>query len=185
MRVARQFSNVVSASAIVQGSVTARSDFQTEVVTLQGVDLDAHLRTTSLREQILSGSLDAYRTHPAGVMLGSILADRLQIRVGMNITLTGVENEKKTFTVCAIFRSGNNIIDERRGYVSTRAAQALLKKPYLTTSIIFRLRDADRATELSDHFRAPLRPPLPLLAGARGRQPGHLLHPCACRPASP
>lgn len=152
MRVARQFSNVVSASAIVQGNVTARSDFQSEVVTIQGVDLDAHLRTTSLREQILAGSLDAYRAHPAGLMLGSLLADRLQIRVGNNVILTGAENEKKTFTLCAIFRSGNNIIDERRGYVTTRAAQAILKKPYLTTSIVFRLRDADRAPELADHF---------------------------------
>lgn len=152
MRVSRQFSNVVAASAIVQGNVTARSDFQTEVVTIQGIDLDAHIHTTSLREQILSGSLDTYRTHPAGLMLGSLLAERLQVKVGTNVILTGAENEKKTFTVCAIFRSGNNIIDERRGYVTTRAAQSLLKKPYLTTSIVFRLRDPDRAPQLAEHF---------------------------------
>lgn len=152
MRTARQFSNVVSASAIVQGNITARTDFQTEVLAIQGIDLDAHMRTTSLREQIIAGSLDSYRTNPAGLMLGSLMAERLQIRPGMNITLAGVDNEKKTFTVCAVFRSGNNIIDERRGYVSTRAAQTLLKKPYLTTAILFRLRDPDRAPALSDHF---------------------------------
>ncbi len=153
MRVARQFSNVVACAPIVQGSVSIRSDFQSEVVTMQGIDLSQHLRTTSLRDQIISGSLEAYRNHPAGIMLGKLLADKLQIKVGANVTLVGAgAGEQKVFTLCAIFRSGNNIIDERYGYVTLRAAQALLKKPYLVSKIIFKLRDPERATALAAHF---------------------------------
>ena len=152
MRVARQFSNVVACAPLVQGSVGVRSDFQSEVVTLQGIDLSQQLRATSLRDQIISGSLDVYRNHQAGLMLGKLLADKLQIKVGANVTLVGTGGELKVFTVCAIFRSGNNIIDERYGYVTLRAAQALLKKPYLVSKIIFKLRDPDRATALAAHF---------------------------------
>ena len=153
MRVSRQFSNVVACTPIVQGSASIRSDFQSEVLTMQGIDLNQHLRTTSLRDQIISGSLEAYRNHPAGIMLGKLLADKLQIKVGANVTLVGAAaGEAKVFTLCAIFRSGNNIIDERYGYVTLRAAQALLKKPYLVSKIIFKLRDPDRAPALAAHF---------------------------------
>lgn len=153
MRVARQFSNVVACTPIVQGSASIRSDFQSEVLTMQGIDLNQHLRTTSLRDQIVSGSLETYRNHPAGIMLGKLLADKLQIKVGANVTLVGAAaGEAKVFTLCAIFRSGNNIIDERYGYVTLRAAQALLKKPYLVSKIIFKLRDPERAPALAAHF---------------------------------
>ena len=52
----------------------------------------------------------------------------------------------------AIFRSGNNIIDERRGYVNMRLAQSLLEKPSLVSQIIVTLRDPDRAPALANHF---------------------------------
>ena len=55
-------------------------------------------------------------------------------------------------TLAAIFRSGNNVIDERRGYVALRIAQSILKKPSLVTQIIVTLRDPGRAPALADHM---------------------------------
>jgi lipoprotein-releasing system permease protein len=152
MRIARQFSNVLACAPIVQGTVTARGDFQNEVMTLQGIDLDLELRATALRDQIISGNLNNYRVNPSGLILGSLLADKMQIKVGDSVTLLGAGDEKKAMTVSAIFRSGNNVIDERRGYVAMRVAQMLLEKPSLVSEIIVTLRDPSRAPALAAHF---------------------------------
>ncbi len=152
MRVARQFSNVSACAPVVQGTVAIRSNFTSEVLNVQGIDLEAHLAATALRNQIIAGRIEDFRASPAGIMLGSLLADKLQVGVGDTVQMSGPDPKPRTFTVAAIFRSGNNIIDERRGYIDQRAAQALLKKPGLVSSIIVKLRDPDRAPEIAAHF---------------------------------
>lgn len=154
MRVARQFSNVAACAAVVQGTVGVRSAFTTEVLNLQGIDLDPYLATTSLRTQIIAGSVENYRANPASIILGSLLAEKLQAVLGDVIQLTGADGKAKNFTIQAIFRSGNNIIDERRGYIDDRLAQALLKKPGLVSIIMVKLRDPERAPQLATHFES-------------------------------
>ncbi len=152
MRVARQFPDVIACAPFVQGNVTVRGDFQTEVMTMQGIDLDLQLRATALREQIIAGSLNDYRVNPSGLMLGSLLADKLQVKVGDNVTVLGANDERKSMTVAAIFRSGVNAIDERRGYLNLRVGQALLEKPSMVSQIIVTMREPERAPALSEHF---------------------------------
>ena len=152
MRVARQFPNVLACAPLVQGNVTARGDFQTEIMGVQGIDLELQLRATALSNQIIAGNINDFRVNPAGLMLGSLLADKLQLKVGDNVTLLGNGGERKAMTLCAVFRSGVNAIDERRGYVAIRVAQDLLEKPSLVSQIIVTLRDPERAPALSQHF---------------------------------
>lgn len=152
MKVSKEFSDVLACAPIVRGSVTIHNGYQSDMLTIQGIDLNAHLRTTTLKEQIIKGSLDTYRYNPNCIMLGSLFATKLQIKVGDTVTLQGIDPKKKTFTVAAIFRSGNNIIDERYGYVSIRTAQELLKRPFLISRIIYKIRDPERAPALATHF---------------------------------
>lgn len=152
MGVIRQFSNVIACAPIVQGNLTAQGDFQSEVITLQGIDLDLQLQATSLGKQIIKGDLNDYRVRPGGLILGSLLAERMQVTVGDNVTLVGVTGLRKVATVSAIASSGNNIIDERRGYINIRLAQTLLNKPSLVSMIVVTLRDPDTAPQLARHF---------------------------------
>ncbi len=152
MRVTRQFSNVIACAPIVQGNITARGDFQSEVMTLQGIDLELQLRATALREQIIAGNIEDFRVNPTGLIMGSLLVDKMQIKVGDNVTLVDSDNNRKVMTLVAVFRSGNNVIDERRGYVALRLGQTLLKKPSMVSQIIVTLRDPNRAPSVADHF---------------------------------
>ena len=152
MRIARQFSNVLACSPVVLGTVSARGDFQTEVVNMVGIDLEQHLRATALGDQIVQGSLASFRTNPTGIIMGSLLADKMQLKVGDNVTLLGAGTQKKAMTLVAVSRSGNNIIDERRAYVATRVAQSLLEKPSMVSQIIVTLRDPERAPSLAMQF---------------------------------
>lgn len=151
MRVARSFSNVLGAAPVVRGNSNASSSFQSEVIRLEGIDLRYHLEATALRDQIILGKLDNFRGHPYSIMLGALLADKLQVKVGDNLILTG-KSENKTFNVAAVFRTGVNVVDENRGYIHIKTAQSLLGKPADASLIIVRLRDADRAPQLSEHF---------------------------------
>ena len=130
MRVTRQFSNVIACAPIVQGNITARGDFQSEVMTLQGIDLELQLRATALREQIIAGNIEDFRVNPTGLIMGSLLVDKMQIKVGDNVTLVDSDNNRKVMTLVAVFRSGNNVIDERRGYVGLRLGQNLVKETF-------------------------------------------------------
>ena len=152
MRVARQFSDVIACAPIVIGNVSAQGDFQTEVINMYGIDLDRQLRATALGDQIIAGKLADYRTRPDGIILGSLLAGKMQLKVGDGVTLIGNGTQRKAMTVSAIFRSGNNIIDERRGYVNMRLAQSLLQKPSMVSQIVVTLRNPERAPAIAQHF---------------------------------
>ncbi|GAB4244143.1 MAG: ABC transporter permease [Candidatus Methylacidiphilales bacterium] len=151
MRVARSFSNVLGAAPIIRGSVSIASSFQSEVLRLEGIDMRYHLGATALREQIISGTIDGFGAQPSAIILGWMLADKLQVRVGDNVTVTAPTGTR-TFKVVALSRSGINIIDETRGYINLSVAQSLLGKPSAASIITLRLRDPSRAPELAAHL---------------------------------
>jgi len=152
MRVARTFSNVLAAAPVVRGTSSASSGFQNEIIRLEGIDLRYHLATTTLKDQIIAGSIENFQSNPYSIMIGSLLAEKLGgVKVGDTLTLTG-KKENKVFVIGAIFRSGINVIDESRGYVHIKTAQSLLGRPSDASIIIVRLRDADRAPQLADQF---------------------------------
>jgi len=152
MRVARQFSNVRACAPVLMGSITLRSALQTEIAQAQGIDLRLHLAATSLGQQIIAGSIDSFRNVPQSLMVGELLAQRLQIGVGENVSVVGADGSSQSFRVAAIFRSGVNAIDESRTYFHLGILQNLLQRPQTVSSIVVSLRDPERAPELAQHF---------------------------------
>jgi len=152
MRISRQFSNVVACSPVLRGTVGARAGFQTTTIDLFGIDPTAHLRTTDLAKQIISGRFDDFRNNPMSVILGYKLADQLEVGNGDTVQLLSPGGEYWRFTVAATARSGVSTIDSSRVYAHGRVAGRLLKKPYEASMIIYKLRDRDRAPALADHF---------------------------------
>jgi lipoprotein-releasing system permease protein len=152
MRVSRQFSNVVSCSPVLRGNVSARSGFETTTVELFGIDPPSHLRTTDLAKQIVDGKFDDFRNNTSSVIVGTRLADLLEVRPGDPIQLLSPGGEYWRFNVAAIARSGVSAIDSTRIYGHTRVVQRLLNKPYQASMIVYKLRDPDRAPALAVRF---------------------------------
>jgi lipoprotein-releasing system permease protein len=152
MRVSRQFSNVVSCSPILRGTLSARAGFENATVEVYGIDPALHLQTTDLAHQITDGSLYEFRNKPASVIVGSRLAEMLNLEVGDTVQLLSPGGEYRRFGVAAIARSGVGTIDTTRLYCHARVAQTLLRKPYAASLIIYKLRDPDRAPALARHF---------------------------------
>jgi lipoprotein-releasing system permease protein len=154
MRVSREFSNVVACSPVIRGTISARAGFQTTTADLYGIDPPSHLRTTDLAKQIVAGRFDDFRNNTTSVIVGNRLADFLQADPGDTIQLLSPGGEYWRFTVAAVARSGVSAIDSSRVYAHARVAQRLLKKSYQASMIIYKLRDPDRAPELSVHFES-------------------------------
>ena len=152
MRISRRFSNVVACSPVLRGTLSARAGFENATVDLFGIDLRLHLQTTNLAQQIETGSLDDFRNNPNSLIIGSRLAEVLQVEPGDSVQLLSPDGEYRRFVVAATARSGVGVVDAARIYCHAKVAQSLLRKPYPTSLIIYKLRDPDRAPALAKHF---------------------------------
>jgi len=154
MRVSRQFSNVVSCSPILRGTLSARSGFENATVDLYGIEPALHLQTTDLAHQLIDGDVNDFRNKPNSVIVGSRLAETLNVEVGDTVQLLSPGGQYRRFAVAAIARSGVGSIDSTRMYCHARVAQTLLHKPYAASMIIYKLRDPDRAPALAQYFES-------------------------------
>ena len=152
MRISRQFSNVVSCSPILRGTLSARSGFENATIDLYGIEPALHLQTTDLGKQIRDGSFDNFRNKPNSVIVGTRLAAVLNVGVGDTVQLLSPGGQYRRFAVAATARSGVGAIDLTRIYCHARVAQTLLHKPFQASMIIYKLRDRDRAPALAKHF---------------------------------
>jgi lipoprotein-releasing system permease protein len=152
MRVIREFSNVIACAPVLENNATVETDFLSVVFRLQGIDLDTQLQATDLRSYMIAGDLANFRQKSSGLLLGSLLAQKIHAQVGNAVSIIGPAGEARSFEVCGIFRSGDNMIDEKQGFIHLRVAQSLLKKPSEVSFIIVKLRDPDRAPELATHL---------------------------------
>jgi lipoprotein-releasing system permease protein len=149
MRTIREFSNVIACAPVLEDNASIQSDFRNEVCRVLGIDLTAHLLATDLRTQMIDGDLAVFRNTPSGVLLGSILAAKINAKVGDLISLMAAGGEARSFRVCGIVQTGDNLLDERRGYIHLRESQSLLGKPSAVSEIIVKMRDPERAPQLA------------------------------------
>ena len=154
MRVSRQFADVASCSAVLRGTVSARAGFDNATVDLFGIDAAQHLQTTNLQQQLTSGDLDDFRNNPNAIIIGSRLADALQVAPGDSLQLLSPGGEYRRFAIAATARSGVGVVDVVRVYCHARVAQALLKKPFAASMIVYKLRDPQRAPALARSFES-------------------------------
>lgn len=152
IQVLSSYSQVVACSPIVEGRAFLRSGFSTEAISLQGIDLDLHLRTTDFGKQVSKGSMDDFRNNPSGVCVGASLAERMRLFSGEDIFIIGPDNETRRFRIDVIYETGVWDFDIKNVFVHMRTAQSLLHKPYFTSFMLVKLRDPSRAPELASEF---------------------------------
>lgn len=142
----RKFRNVAGVSTVVEGSVIADSSFKNDSAKVYGIKLDDHLAVSDLAAQVKrgSGSLDEFRGTPQGVLIGKVLAERLQLTVGDSFILQA-GTEQRRYRVSAIYSTGVSDIDRVRIYLHLGEARSLLKKTIGASFIQVALFDRERA----------------------------------------
>lgn len=149
------FENVAGVSEIVGGSARLRTASRQESIYVYGVRLDDHIRVSDLSNQILFGDLEQFREKPQGVLLGSVLARRMQLQVGDSF-LIDTPDQSRRYRVAAIFETGVREIDQVRIYLHLPEARSLLKRPHGASFLQVNLRDPSRAVEEAERMEAIL-----------------------------
>ncbi len=152
----RRFPNVSGVSAVLHGPVVVRSSFKNESARIYGIDLENQLRVSDLGEQIIQGSLADYRQSPAGVLIGKVLADRLQVTIGESLVIEAGD-QRRRYRISAIYETGVSDIDKLRIYMSIGEARSLLKKATGASFIQVNLFDKDRAPQDAMRMQEVLR----------------------------
>ena len=147
------YPQVVAASPIVEGRTFLRSGFSEEAVSLQGIDLDLHLRTTDFAKQVTKGSIEDFRNDASGACVGVSLAERMNLVAGQDIFIRGPDNESRRFRIDVIYETGVWDFDIKNVFVHLRSAQSILHKPYYTSFMLVKLVDPDRAPEMAAEFQ--------------------------------
>jgi len=146
MEALKHFRNVAAASMVVRGSIVADSSFKNDTAQVFGIRLEDHLAVSDLLSQITRGSLEDYRRSPTGLLLGKVLADRLQLNIGDPLILRAGDQQRR-YHVSAIYETGVRDIDQVRIYMHLGEARSLLKRPTGASFIQIGLIDRDRAPQ--------------------------------------
>jgi len=146
MEALKEFQNVSGASMVVRGSAVADSSFKNDTAQVYGIQLEAHLAVSDLEKQISRGSLEEFRSAPSGILMGAVLAQRLQVDVGDSLILRANDQQRR-YRVCGIYETGVRDIDGVRIFMHLGEARSLLKKTTGASFIQVGLFDKDRAPE--------------------------------------
>ena len=149
----RKFANVSGVSTVVQGLVTLATNITTEDARVYGINLDDHLAVSDLGSQIIRGSLGDYRETPNGSLVGSVLAQRQNLRVGDSYMLE-VGGQARRYRVSAIYETGVSDIDRVRIYLHLSEARSLLQKPIGASFLQVNVFDRDRAPEDAERMQS-------------------------------
>jgi lipoprotein-releasing system permease protein len=162
MEALSRFSNVAGVAEVLHEDVIIRSSFKADTAQIYGVNIDGDtdnfFKVSNLESQIVQGSLDDFRTDPgASVLIGSVLARRLQVVPGDSIVVQiSSTNESRRYRIAAIFETGNEDIDRSRLYLPLQATRSLLHKTTEASYIQVTLYDKDRAPEDAAQMQATL-----------------------------
>ena len=152
----RDFPNVRGVSAVVRGNVQVTSSFKMEDAQVFGIRLEDHVRVSDLAEQVTSGQLDDFRNSPKGVLVGRVLADRLQLAVGDSIAVS-VRGSSRRLQVAAIYETGYREVDKTNIYLHQAEARSLLRRPTGATFLQISLVDPRRAPQDAARMEQVLR----------------------------
>jgi lipoprotein-releasing system permease protein len=143
----RRFNNVSGVAEVLRGDVFIDSSFKNDHAQVFGINLEDYLKVSDLSGHIVQGSLEDFRDEPdQGALVGSNLADRVQLSVGDSFILQ-VRGQSRRYRVAAIFETGVRDIDQVRVYLHLNEARSLLQKPTGATFIQVNLYDENRALE--------------------------------------
>ena len=77
---------------------------------------------------MVEGKFDLLASNPNGILIGSGIAEKMNLAVSDNINLTSSKSVNRTFTIIGIFKTNNSITDKTKSYINLSASQQLLKQ---------------------------------------------------------
>lgn len=121
--------------------------------TIAGVDILEEHKLFGIGDKLIQGNLYDVLTTDNGIIIGSGLAETMQVTVGERVTVTTVTGTRVLLRIVGIVQMGIGAIDNSRSYATLHTAQRLLQKDKsFITDINIKLRDLYTAKEKSKAY---------------------------------
>lgn len=82
----------------------------------------------NMESYIVEGSVMSLKNNINGILLGSGVASKMNVKTGDNISITSSAGITKVMKIIGIFQTNNSLVDKSTAYINIPFAQQLLKK---------------------------------------------------------
>ncbi|SEP40421.1 FtsX-like permease family protein [Mucilaginibacter sp. OK283] len=107
------------------------------------LEYDAMFKTG---KYIVAGSLNGVQGNLNGIIIGSGIAEKLNLGINDNITVTSSYNVVKVMKIAGIFTTGNSITDNAKSYMNITTAQQFIKEgPSYVSNIFINVPDPNES----------------------------------------
>ena len=107
----------------------------------------------NIKSFMVEGSIEALKNNQNGIVIGSGIAQKMNLKTGDNISITSSKGVSKTMNVVGIFQTNNSKEDKSRSYINIQPAQQLLKESasYIT-DINVNIKDSEQAPQYASRL---------------------------------
>ena len=81
-----------------------------------------------IKSFMVDGNFDLLKSNPNGIIIGSGVAEKMNLAINDNLNLTSSKSINRTFKVVGIFKTNNSVTDKTKSYINLSASQQLLKQ---------------------------------------------------------
>lgn len=123
--------------------------------TISGVDINRENKLYKLTNRLKSGSLNALKTNPDGLIMGNVLARKLNVQLGDKVTVTTPTGNTRVLRVVGTFGFGVGTVDNTKSYANLSTVQEMLQRdPSYITDIHVKMFDPMQALPFGKRLRA-------------------------------
>jgi lipoprotein-releasing system permease protein len=130
-----------------------------------GVNIEEQNTMFQLEQYIVEGKYSDLKANQNGIILGVGIAEKLNVRLADNISVTTAYGVSKVMKVVALLKTGVTNTDKTLSYTNISAAQQLNKQgASFITDIYVTINDYETAKKLIPKFKKELRKGTPIIS---------------------
>jgi lipoprotein-releasing system permease protein len=119
-----------------------------------GVEILEEDKLFDLKTKMKEGKLEDLLSYHEGIIMGSGIARKLNVKRGDRVVITTPQGFTKTLKVVGIFQIGIGVVDNVRSYANISMVQTILQQDQsYITDINIKLKDRHRAKEIAQELQ--------------------------------
>jgi lipoprotein-releasing system permease protein len=109
----------------------------------------------NIQSSLVDGDIELLKTNPNGIFIGSGIAEKMNLTLNDNLSLTSQKGVSKSLKVIGIFKTNNAQTDKTKSYINIGTAQQLLNEgsSYIT-DISVNIADPEAADQVGAKLTA-------------------------------
>ncbi len=116
---------------------------------ISGVDVIQEDKLFDIASKVIDGDWNELETNKAGIILGSVLAQKLNVKVGENINILTPDGIQKNYSVIGLIETSVKEVDRTRAYMNIITARQLEGKNFdYSSDIQVNLKDREQSHDV-------------------------------------